>query len=143
MERIYLFGRNERTLLRDGWYDPERFEGGPLFRATAARARLCLPKEPITEIALLCMAPIRLLDRPLGAALIDPWKRTVPVGFSSDAWHVRRYRPPSPGSIVDFLDIVVENPWSPSRLFGSYDRRIVGVWVSAVKLSIGNGLGRS
>ncbi len=136
MDRVFLFGVNERPLLEHGWYDPERCGEGPLFRATAAKARLTLPKKPIEEIALICGAPVRSLGRPLRAALIDPWERSTPVVVSWDAWHMRRYRPPSSGSLVEFLDIVIEDPWSPSRLFGSTDRRILGLWVTAIRLSI-------
>ena len=136
MDRFYLFGFNEMTLLGDGWYDPERLEGGPPFRATSAQARLILPKCFLDEVAIICGAQTRFTGQPLRAALRDPWEHTTPFMISSDAWHIRRYVPPSQGRIVDYLDIMIENPWSPSRVLGSSDRRVIGLLVAAVRLSI-------
>ncbi|MFH1743805.1 MAG: hypothetical protein ABIH23_32775 [bacterium] len=136
MDRFYLFGFNEKTLLGDGWYDPERLEGGPPFRATSARARLVLPKCRLDEVVIVCRAHTRITGQPLRVTLRDPWEQRTPVTISSDAWHVRRYVPPSQGHIVDYLDIMIENPWSPSRVLGSNDRRLIGLLVAAVRLSI-------
>lgn len=142
MQQVYLFGFNEKSLLGDGWYDPERFEDGPLFRATAAAARIFLGERSVDEVVLICSARPTLTGEPLRAAVVDRWERTTPVVISTDAWHIRRYVPPHPGEVVGHLDIVVENPWSPSRILGSRDRRALGLLVSAVKLSTGPGKGR-
>jgi hypothetical protein len=139
MDRIYVFGFNEMPLLGDGWYDPERLEGGPAFRATAPRARLVLREWGVDEVILICSARPTFTGEPLRAALVDPWQRTTPVVISSDAWHMRRYVPPCRGEVVGHLDIVVENPWSPRQVFGSADRRVLGLLVWAVRLSIRSG----
>jgi len=134
MDRLYLFGFNEKPILRDGWYDPERFEGGPLFRATAAEARLFLGERDVDEVILICSARPTLVGEPLRAALLDRWERTTPIVISTDAWHIRRYVPLRHGQVVGDLKIVVENPWWPGRAFGCGDRRSVGLLVSAVRL---------
>ena len=139
MNEIYLFGFNETPLLGDGWYDRERLEGGPVFRATSARARLILSERRVDEIVIVCAARPTWTGEPLRAALVDPWQRTTPIVIPNDAWYLRRYVPPHRGDVVSYVDIVVENPWSPSQVFGSGDRRMIGLYVRALRVSVGIG----
>lgn len=140
MDRVYVFGYNESPILGDGWYDPERLQSGPVFRATSRRARLILAESTVEEVVIVCSARPTSTGEPLQAVLIDPWQRATPIVLTCDAWHLRRYLPPERGTAVEYLDIVVENPWSPGRVFGSRDPRVVGLLVCAVRISSSNDL---
>ncbi len=140
VDLVYVFGFNEASIIGEGWYDPERLQEGPVFRATSRRARLILAASSVEEVLIVCSARPMSTGEPLQAALIDQWQRSTPIVLTCDAWHLRRYLPPGPGVAVEYLDIVVQNPWSPGRVFGSRDPRLVGMLVCTVRVSGSHGL---
>lgn len=134
VNRFYVFGFNERSILGEGWYDLERLGDGPPFRVTSARATLILPKFGLQELALICCARTKTTGQPLQVDLVDPRGQVTRMDLCSEAWHIRRYIPPEPGQPLEYLEILVRNPWSPNRLLGSSDRRLLGLFVSAIRL---------
>lgn len=132
---IYLtFGVNEAPFLGEGWYGRERFHGGITARQTARRATLSVDLNNAAEIALTFTGHTETLGRPLRGQLFAGERKLNDLIITNNAWKMTRTQLPEPVE-GDTLIIQTVDPWCPDEYFRNGDGRIVGLVISALRIT--------
>ncbi len=132
---LYLvFGVNEAPFLLEGWYGRERFHGGITGRAIGRSARIAIDLKGAEELAITYVAHTETVKRPIHGALLIGEMLLGRLNVTNNTWKTSRWHVPE-GMPDEPLTIETHNPWCPNDYFHNGDGRIVGLVVSAIRVT--------
>jgi hypothetical protein len=137
IERTWLVGQNESSILGEGWYDrwPDWF--GLPFRESFGRATLRIPGLGAgMQLTLLLGSALALhtgsqeVKIHLGK---DQWEKTLVPAFPKTGWQAVTLEVPGDRGADSMIELVIETrPWCHGKYEDNKDFREVGILLGAV-----------